>query len=357
MSEQYLFTRRSFVQSATAGVAALAVGARGLARDEVTPVKFGTGKATFTLDSAWGQLPAERKYGLGCAVVVDSKDRVIVTSRSATACVVIFDKSGKLVETWDKDISDKLGYNQAQYVATAHGLYWSKEGDSEFLYWTENVSAPKGGPKIGARVYKTDMNGKILYQLGNIDKEGDNAQKFNFTNPTDVAVAPNGDIYIVDGYGSQLVHRFDKKFKLIKTMGGSGTEHGKFRTCHGVWVSTLNKEPEVYIADRANNRLEVFSLELEYKRTIDGVRNPCCFYQHGDHLYIPELDARVTVLDAKDKVVATLGDGAKVEKPNREKTPEVFAFPHALTLDSKGNLYIVEWVSNGRVRKLSHTPV
>ena len=148
-----------------------------------------------------------------------------------------------------------------QVAATAHGLYWNKEGDTEYLYWTENVATPKDSPKIGARVYKTDLKGKVLYTVGNVEKESATSQKFDFTNPTDVAVAANGDIYVVDGYGSQLLHRFDKNFKLIKTIGGPGKEHGKFNTCHGVWINTLKKEPELYIADRANNRVEIYSLE------------------------------------------------------------------------------------------------
>ena len=348
MSEQYLFTRRTFLQTAAATTAGLAVGT-------VPPpggITFGEGKTSFTLDEHWGKLPKGMNYGLGCAVVVDSKDRIYVTSRSTNACVVIFDRDGKILETWTKEVKDKLGYDQNQYAATAHGLYWSKEGDHEYLYWTENVSVPKGKPKIGARVYKTDLNGKILYQIGNVEKETATSQKFNFVNPTDVAVAANGDIYVVDGYGSQLVHRFDKNFKLIKTMGGPGKEHGKFNTCHGVWVSTLKNEPEIYIADRANNRLEIYSLDLDYKRTIPGVRLPCCFYQHEGRLYIPELDARLTILDADDKVVTHLGDGAKVKASDRVKTPSVFANPHALTVDSKGDVYVVEWVPTGRVRKL-----
>jgi hypothetical protein len=292
-------------------------------------------------------------YGYGCALVVDGKDRIYVTSRSPNACVVIFDANGKVLETWSKDIKDRVGYDPNQYTATAHGLYWSKEGDKEYLYWTENVAAPKGAPKLGARVYKTDLEGKILHQIGNVDHESETSQKFNFVNPTDVAVTANGDIYVVDGYGSQFVHRFDKNFKLIKTMGGPGKEHGKFNTCHGVWVNTLKKEPEIYIADRANDRLEVYSPELEYKRTIPGVRKPCCFYQHNGQLYVPELDARVTILDADDKVVAHLGDGAKVKNDERGKTPEVFATPHALTVDSKGNLYVIEWLPFGRPRKLA----
>lgn len=353
----YLFSRRQFFATAGAASAALALPSITHSADTV---KTGAGKATYTLDPNWGKLPQGMNYGLGCAIVVDSKDRIYVTSRSASACVVIFDREGKILETWTKEVKDKFGYDQQQYVATAHGLYWSKEGDNEFLYWTENVAAPKGQPKLGARVYKTDMTGKILFQIGNIDKENETARKFDFTNPTDVAIAANGDIYVVDGYGSQLVHRFDKNFKLIKTIGGRGKENGKFNVCHGVWINTLKKEPEVYIADRANNRLEVYSLELEYKRTIGDSRLPCCFYQHDGQLYVPELGARVMILDDKDKVVAHLGDGKGVEKEisgDPTKHPDKFATPHAMCVDSKGDFYVLEWVPYGRVRKFKHTPV
>lgn len=351
MSEQYLFNRRTFLQTAAATTAGLALGTSAKAG-----TTFGEGKMSFTLDENWGKLPAGMNYGLGCAVIVDSKDRIFVTSRSANACVVIFDRDGKILETWTKEVKDKFGYDQNQYVATAHGLYWNKEGDNEFLYWTENVAGGGKNPRIGARVYKTDMTGKILYQIGNVEKETETSQKFDFTNPTDVAIAANGDIYIVDGYGSQLVHRFDKNFKLIKTIGGRGKEDGKFNTCHGIWVSTLKKEPEIYIADRHNDRIQVFDMELGFKRILtDGIRTPCCFYQHDGHLYIPELGARVTVLDANDKVVARLGDGKPLQDKKEDivaKHPEAFAVPHALALDSKGDLYVVEWVPSGRARKL-----
>jgi 6-bladed beta-propeller len=351
-----LFTRRRFLATAGAATATLALPSLS---ESAETVKFGSGKATYTLDPDWGKLPQGMNYGLGCAVVVDSKDRIYVTSRSANACVVIFDRDGKILETWTKEVKDKFGYDQQQYVATAHGLYWSKEGDQEFLYWTENVAAPKGQPKLGARVYKTDLTGKILYQIGNVEKETETAKKFDFTNPTDVCIGANGDIYVVDGYGSQLVHRFDKNFKLIKTIGGRGKENGKFNTCHGIWISTLNKEPEIYIADRHNDRLQVFSLELEFKRIVGGVRNPCCFYQYGGQLFIPDLGARLTILDEKDKVVAHLGDGLEMRNKKEDivaKHPQLFAFPHALALDSKSDIYVVEWVPSGRARKFKHTP-
>ena len=161
-------------------------------------------------------------------------------------------------------------------------------------------------------------------------EENSTSQKFDFTNPTDVAIAPNGDIYAVDGYGSQRVSRFDKNFTSIKTIGGPGKEHGQFSTCHGIWINTLRPEPEVYIADRQNNRIQVFSLELDYKRTIldHEVRNPCCFYQHKDKLYIPDLASRVTIIDSQDQLVTHLGDGK--DKPDNKTNPALIWRPPRL---------------------------
>lgn len=372
---QYLFpnrlARRDFIKMGALAAAGLVVSSGRAATKPAkpAPVRIGSGHWTYTLDENWGRLPEGMSYGYGCGIVVDSRDRVYVTSRSANPCVAVFDRKGELLETWGNDFADKVGYTPAQVKDTAHCIYWSKEGRQEFLYFTENASTNKEGPKRGKRVYKTDLHGKILYTIGNVEQEDSTSQKFTWTNPTDVAVAPNGDIYIVDGYGSQIVSRFDKHFKHLKTIGGRSpkpgkdADHGTFNTCHGVWVNTLKKgNPEIYIADRHNERLEVYDLELNYKRTLaNDVRNPCCFYQHKGHLYIPDLASRVTILDAEDKLVAHLGDGkeadGKTNRPDNATNPMLFGRPHALCVDSRGDLYVVEWLDFGRPRKFKHTPM
>src|SRR5262249_38302030 len=152
--------------AALAGLPAVA----GAADEKKDAVKIGSGKTTYTLDEAWGKLPDGMKYGFGCASVVESKDRIFVTSPSASPCVASLDKDGKLLETWSKEFASDIGFEKPEQVAaTAHGLYWSKEGNDEFLYWTENVSGAKEN-RIGARVYKTDLKGKVLYTLGNVAK-------------------------------------------------------------------------------------------------------------------------------------------------------------------------------------------
>ena len=353
------FTRRDFIKMGATAAAGMAVSGLQAAEDSKGSARLGSGANTYEAVEGWGQLPAGMKYGFGCGIVVDSKDRVYVTSRSTKPCVAVFDRDGKLMETWSNDFADKVGYQLDQVKDTAHCIYWSKEGRDEFLYFTENVSTNKEGPKLGKRVYKTDLHGKILYVIGNVEKEDSTSQKFEWSNPTDVAVAPNGDIYVVDGYGSQRVSRFDKNFKHLKTIGSKGKEHGQFNICHGIWINTLNREPEVFIADRANGRIEVFSPELEYQRTLPvEVRNPCCFYQHKGQLFIPDLASRVTILDADGKLVAHLGDGretdGKTAKPDNKTNPALFAAPHAMCVDSRGDLYVLEWVDFGRPRKFKH---
>lgn len=354
--------RRDFLATAGVAAAGLAVPQLAAAREKTVPVRIGSGYHTYELVEGWGELPAGMNYGFGCGIIVDLKDRVYITSRSTNPVVAVFHRNGKLLETWGNEFAGKVGYTVEQVKDTAHCLYWSKEGRDEFIYFTENVSTNKEGPRFGRRVYKTDLKGKVLYTIGNVEKEGSTSQKFDWTNPTDVAVAPNGDIYVVDGYGSQRVSRFDKNFTHLKTIGGRGKEHGQFSTCHGIWIRTLkNSEPEVYVADRNNGRIEVFSLALEYKRTVEGdVRNPCCFYQHEERLYIPDLASRVTILGPDDKLLAHLGDGkepdGKTNKPDNKTNPALFAAPHAMCVDSRGDLYVIEWVDFGRPRKFRHTP-
>src|SRR5882724_285138 len=147
-------TRRDFLKLSGVAAAGLAAPSLGLADEPKTPVRIGGGAHTYELVEGWGQLPPGMTYGFGCGVVVDSRDRVYVTLRSSNPCVVIFDRDGKLLETWSNDFADKVGYTTDQVKDTARCLYRSKEWNEEFLYFTENVSTNNEGPKLGKKVYK-----------------------------------------------------------------------------------------------------------------------------------------------------------------------------------------------------------
>ena len=332
--ENVTLSRRQFIAGAGA-LAALSLGSAAQAELEKTaPVRIGQGEFTYELVQVWGELPAPDHYGWGCGVVVDSKDRVYVHSRCRKA-VAVFDRGGKLIDTFG-----------AEYAGWGHGLYWSREGHDEFLYFTGN--AP------GNIVVKTDLTGKPVLKIGQVDAQSATSISFPFDNPTDVAIAPNGDIYVCEGYGSQLVHRFTKSGKHLQAIGGYGTEPDRFNICHGIWVDTRKHDYEIYVADRSNGRIQVFTKELQFKRSLTrDVRNPCCFYvQHG-RMYIPDLDHRVTVFGRHDETLVLLGDG---RGKGAADDPAVFHLPHALCLDSHGDMYVIEWVPTARLRKFRHTP-
>src|SRR5437879_2939173 len=129
---EYLFphrlSRRDFLKITGATAVAAATPSLLFAEETTPPVRIGSGAYTYEAVDGWGKLPAGMKYGFGCGVVVDSKDRVYVTSRSTNPAVAIFDRAGTLLETWSNDFAEKVGYTIDQVKDTAHCLYWSKEG-------------------------------------------------------------------------------------------------------------------------------------------------------------------------------------------------------------------------------------
>src|SRR5690349_5435722 len=121
---EYLFPRRltrsDFLKLAGAAAVGLALPTLARSEEKKEPVRIGSGYHTYGMVPDWGKLPEGMKFGFGCGVIVDSRDRVYVTSRSANPCVVIFDKHGKLLETWSSDFADKIGMSTKEVADTAH---------------------------------------------------------------------------------------------------------------------------------------------------------------------------------------------------------------------------------------------
>ena len=334
--KQNSLTRRSFLGGAAAA-AGLALGGQAAAQESVT---IGSGRWTYTPVPGWGPPPEGTTFKMGCAIVADSQDRIYVHSQ-AEKMVVVYDRDGKVLRDFGTDFTGTGGAIQRP---ACHGLYLQKSGNDEFLYFS--VLKPYH------QVIKTDLSGKVLMRLGGVASESTTSIKAPFNNPTDVAVAPNGDIYVCEGYGGNVVRRFDAQGKALGVIGSPGTSPGQFKTCHGIWVDTRRgKEPELYIADRENHRLQVFTMDGQLKREVGGFRRPCCFYQYRGVLLVPDLVKTVSVLNREDKIVAQLGDGNAPDA-----SPTAFQAPHALTVDSEGSLYVVEWVPDARLRKFKHTP-
>jgi sugar lactone lactonase YvrE len=295
----------------------------------------------------WGEVPATIKYGNTHGVVEDSQGRIYVhhTVNNASEShdtMVVFDSKGKFVKSWGKE-----------FKGGAHGLHIRKEGSKEFLYMCDTKRA---------LVVKSTLDGEEVFTLG-YPKESDaykpdaEGKPIKYS-PTNLAIAPNGDIYVGDGYGSNYINQYNSKGEYIRTFGGSGKEAGKLLCPHGIMVDTRGKDPVLTVADRTNKRLQHFSLDGKHIAFSEGVSAPCHFHVRKGKVVIPDLDSRVTILDEKNNVILHLGeDDPKAARALRTKTrdafvPGKFVCPHGACFDHNGNIYVVEWVEVGRVTKL-----
>ena len=184
--------------------------------------------------------------------------------------------------------------------------------------------------------------------------------------PTWVAVfeehrGGNGDVWVADGYGMNHVHRYDRTGRYLGSINGEEGSAGAFDCPHGIWFDMRHGEPELYVADRGNRRLQVYDPEGAFKRSVgEGVLDcPCAGAVYGDELYVPELCARIAVLDGDDRLVRYIGRNEAVcdrpdwpDLPPRDLHPGTFNSPHSLAVGADGSLYIVEWIVGGRITKL-----
>ncbi|WP_248926212.1 hypothetical protein [Paenibacillus hamazuiensis] len=299
-------------------------------------MKIGQGEFQYEVVNGWARLPEHASFGYTHGIVVDSEDNVYLFHTGAPS-LMKFDREGRYLSGWGE-------------FPGAHGCLLHEEADEAYLYLTDT--------KLGI-VVKTTLDGKEVLRIGTPEMEGVYDTERRFV-PTDVAVAPNGDIYVADGYGQSWVHRYDRRGERIQSWGGKGSEPGQMSCPHGVSVCLRGKEPELYVADRGNNRIQVFTLDGVHKRFVtDDLDMPCSFYFRGGETYIPDLHSRVTILDGGDRLIAHLGEDPEAFRqtgwPNLQKSyfrPDKFSSPHGICVDSKGDVYVSEWISDGRVTKL-----
>ena len=219
-------------------------------------------------------------------------------------------------------------------------------------------------PAMQAVVIKATLNGDIVWKIqGPPDVDAYKQPNADGTpkryNPTNVAIAPNGDVYVGDGYGSSFVNQYNGKAEYIRTFGGRGAAAGQLAEPHGIWVDTRGASPMLVVADRRNNRLQRFTLDGTHVDFVPGFRLPCHFDAHKDLVVIPDLQGRVTLMDANNRVVAHLGDSNPAtgshplrNQPRDTFIPGQFMCPHGACFDHDGNIFVVEWVEVGRVTKL-----
>jgi hypothetical protein len=285
----------------------------------------------------WASLPADMQWGYTHGVVTDAQDRVYVFNQSENA-VVVFDRDGKFIRSWG-----------SRFKAGAHGMFLSRENGRELLYLAD-YELPL--------VVKTTLDGEVLLELAAPDRP-DIYSSGKAYKPTFACTAPGGDIYVFDGYGQSWIHQYDSAGKYTRSFGGTGAEPGRLKCPHAGYVDTRSGEPVLYVADRGNSRIQKFTLDGEHIGFItDEMDMPCMFYKHQGELYIPDLHSRLTILDRNDRLIEHLGHDPQAW-PTRgwpEIQPQLrrgaFSSPHACCVDSRGDVYVVEWISTGRLIKL-----
>lgn len=341
---------RRHIMKTGAGIAAIlatGIAPRILRADDKAGAKakiYGKGAHTYEVIDNWAKRPDNKPWG-DTHMVQELADGRILVHHTGPEAVHVFDPDGKFIEAWG-----------AEFAGGAHGMDLRKEGNEEFLYF-----APTGQH----RVVKTNIKGEHVFEFGYPKDAKDAAGKPCYADantfiPTFIALPPEGDFYVTDGYGSNFVHRYNAKGEYQSTFGGTGKSDGQMSCPHGIWCDTRDPaKPTILVADRGNNRLQWFTLDGKHIKTVtDELRDPCHFDQQGTDILIPDLNGRVTIFDKDNKLITHLGDNPDVQKrrnhgvPKEALTPGDFCTPHGAIWDRAGNIYVAEWLPYGRVTKL-----
>jgi NHL repeat len=315
--------------------------ATGAARNQdIPPVCVGDGLFRYHVEAAFPLFPADGPDGEAVGVACDSHNRVYVFLRGPSP-VRVFEPDGALVTSWGEGV-----------FVRPHGIFI---GPDDTVYCTDD---------FGHTVRAFTPEGRLLLTLGTSGQPSDTGATsidyrtiryagppFNY--PTNLAIGPTGDLYVADGYGNARIHRFSPDGRLLLSWGQPGSGPGQFHVPHGLAVDT---DGTVYVADRENSRIQLFTSEGVHRGEWTDVARPCQVYidHAGGWIYVAELGfragrwpgtglpepgapgGRVSVFDRSGALHARCGGG-----DNPCAAGDFFA-PHGIWVDSRGDLYVAE---------------
>lgn len=302
-------------------------------------VEVGSSGFRYRVDVGWPRLPASMNFVEVAAVATDSKGRVYVFNRGEHP-VAVFTADGEFLKSWGEDA-----------IVRAHGI---TIGPNDAVYCVDDFDHT---------VKKFSTEGELLLTLGESGRPSDTGAtsidyrtiKYAggpFYYPTSLAIAPSGDLYITDGYGNARVHRFSNDGRLIESWGEPGSGPGQFAVPHGI---AIDADGIVYVADRENSRLQLFSPEGDYLKSWDNLARPSeVFIDEHQTVYVAELgyragmwpgthpptpDAtggRLSIFNLQGELLTQWGGG---EDPCA--AGDFFA-PHDVWVDAQGDVYLSE---------------
>jgi hypothetical protein len=322
-----------------ATVAAPVATAAPTAGAKAAPVRMGCGIMTFDTVPGWG-LDAQGLSQIGPThggVAVDSRGNIYT---SADAGLFVFSPDGRLIRRFLDGDYTRL-----------HDIEIRTEADGDYLYGARNANAE--GIKLHAET------GAVVLRLPFPEASGLQLKKFA---PTAITVAPNGDIFLSDGYASNHVFKFDKTGSYLKHFGTKGNELRQFNTAHGMTLDTRYDPPRLLICDRNHEpkgRLLHYDLEGEFiEEVVTGLGMPTSASVQGDFVSVPDLHGRLVILDKSNTIMAVLGhnpdpaQGRNYNVPQAKWIEGVFSGTHGSAWDAEGNLYVQDWNVAGRIMKL-----
>ena len=252
----------------------------------------GTSKYTYTLIQDWAKLPSGESFGMVSAIATDSRDTVYAFQRKDPP-VIIFDRDGNYLSSWG---NGSFMFPHSIYIA------------NDVIYVTDRDSSV-------CIMYTLD--GKPIQMLGRHGVHSDTgceepgdlvpraAGAFNY--PSELVPAPSGDLYVTDGYRNARVHRFSADGQLKASWGEPGKAGpNQFHLPHSLIVN----EGKVYVCDRENHRMQVFSTDGEYLTMWNDIQRPMDISVDKEGLfYISEGEvdgssARISVVDKEGNVQA-----------------------------------------------------
>jgi hypothetical protein len=307
-------------------------------------MQTGNGEWTYRIAPEWGHLPAGTAFGgTHGGIATDKAGRVYVSTQSRTG-VLVYGADGAFIKTIANEYPE------------IHSMVHAEENGEEYFYTT----VQHGTPEENWLFVKMKTDGTVVQKITAPAEAGFKAP--NEWRITAAVPAPDGSIFIANGYGDSRIFRFDSKGEFRASYSGKGTTEGLLNCSHGMTVDTRYDQPLLLICDRENRRLCHFDFDGKFVGTVtQHLRRPCQISFYGDYAVISELEGRVTILDKDNTPVAFLGDNPqKSQWANYKLDPSqiaatTFSAAHGCYIDRAANIYVSDWNQTGRVTKLVRT--
>jgi hypothetical protein len=354
-------TRREFIGKTALAGAAMAAGpsmafATPKTKGTMEDVLIGHGDHRYRLVRDWAKISIAHNPLLNChEMQIDSKGRLLMIGDHTANNILIFDRSGKLLDHWG------TGY------PGGHGLTLHDEGGEDVLYITDcgyYVDRYGKNQAQAGQVFKTTIDGRLIFPLPHPQTIGVYARNEEYR-PTETAIGPNGDIYVADGYGSDYILQYDHQGRFIRKWGGHKNTDPNYNlnNAHGVALDYRDKnDPVLIVTSRNDNAFKFFTLQGKYLKTValpgafvcrpvlddENIYSGVCWSEtRAGEKWVRDTGF-ITVLDGENKVVSNPGGEAPsykngvLQKMHNAKNP-IFNHGHDVLVDGDKNLYLCQW--------------